>query len=123
MQLCQAILRLLLTLPIFPGEGNYGVVFKGRNKKTGVIGAIKIMDAVLDKEEDIRAELSVLEQFSHHSNIVDFYGSYLKKQELADDQLWIAMEVQLAVVETTMCDCTVQPTTLPYCCSSVWEAQ
>lgn len=69
-------------------------MFKGRNRKTGVIGAIKIMDAVLDKEEDIRAELNVLEQFSHHSNIVDFYGSYLKKQELADDQLWIAMEVR-----------------------------
>ena len=69
------------------------MVFKGRNKRTGVIGAIKIMDAVLDKEEDIRAELSVLEQYSHHDNIVDFYGSFLKKQDPADEQLWIVMEV------------------------------
>ena len=75
------------------GEGNYGVVFKGRNKRTGMIGAIKIMDAVLDKEEDIRAELSVLEQYSHNDNIVDFYGSFLKKQDSADEQLWIVMEV------------------------------
>lgn len=88
------------------GEGNYGVVFKGRNKKTGVIGAIKIMDAVLDKEEDIRAELCVLEQYSHHSNIVDYYGTFLKKQESADEQLWIAMEVRMGW-QSCIVPCTV----------------
>ena len=69
------------------------MVFKGRNKKTGMMGAVKIMDAVVDKEEDIRAELNVFQNFSQHENIVDCYGVYLKRQERADDQLWIVMEV------------------------------
>ena len=53
------------------------------------------MDAVFDKEDDIKAELLVFEKFASHPNVVDFYGSYLKKQESADDQLWIVMEVGL----------------------------
>lgn len=76
------------------GEGNYGVVFKGRNKKTGKIGAVKIIDAVLDKEEDIQAELNVFEKYSAHDNIVECYGLYLKKQDNAIEQLWIVMEVR-----------------------------
>ena len=55
---------------------------------------MKIMDAVLDKEEDIKAELNVFQNHSHHPNIVDFHGAFLKKMALADDQLWIVMEVQ-----------------------------
>ena len=51
------------------------------------------MDAVFDKEDDIKAELLVFEKFASHPNMVDFYGSYLKKQEAAEDQLWIVMEV------------------------------
>ena len=66
------------------GQVKDGVVFKGRIKRTGCLWC---------KEEDIRAELSVLEQYSHHDNIVDFYGSFLKKQDSADEQLWIVMEV------------------------------
>lgn len=52
------------------------------------------MDAVFDKEDDIKAELLVFEKFSSHPNMVDFYGSYLKKQDSAEDQLWIVMEVR-----------------------------
>ena len=51
------------------------------------------MEAVLDKEEDIKAELNVFENHSHHPNIVDFYGAFVRSNKLADDQLWIAMEV------------------------------
>jgi myosin-3 len=75
------------------GEGNYGIVFKGRNRRTGKMSAVKIMDAVLDKEEDIHAELNVFQKYSSHENIVDCYGIYLKKQENAIDQLWIVMEL------------------------------
>lgn len=78
----------------FVGEGNYGVVYKGRNKKSGLIGAVKIMDATLDKEEDILSELNVFLNFSSHENIIECYGIYLKKQEGTNDQLWIVMEVQ-----------------------------
>ena len=51
------------------------------------------MDAIIDKEEDIKAELNVFEKFSSHENIIECYGVYLKKQDNAIEQLWIAMEV------------------------------
>lgn len=90
---CLILLYLTILLPPCKGEGNYGVVFKGRNRKTGRIGAVKIMDAVLDKEEDIQAELNVFQKYSSHDNIVDCYGLYLKTQDNSTDQLWIVMEV------------------------------
>ena len=76
------------------GEGNYGEVFKARNVQTGVVAAVKVMEAILDKEDDIRAELNVFENHSHHPNIVNFYGAFVKKDSIADDQLWIVMEVR-----------------------------
>ena len=76
------------------GEGNYGVVYTGKSRRTGHIRAVKIMDAVFDKEDDIKAELLVFEKYASHPNMVDFYGSYLKKQDSAEDQLWIVMEVR-----------------------------
>ena len=57
------------------------------------MAAVKVMEAVLDKEEDIKAELNVFENHSHHPNIVSFYGAFVKKDPIADDQLWIVMEV------------------------------
>ncbi|XP_064389484.1 myosin-IIIb-like isoform X3 [Halichondria panicea] len=74
------------------GEGNYGEVFKARNVQTGGVAAIKVMEAILDKEDDIRAELNVFENHSHHPNIINFYGAFVKKDSIADDQLWIVME-------------------------------
>lgn len=53
-----------------------------------------MMEVVLDKEEDIKAELNVFQNHSHHPNIVDFYGAFVKKNISADDQLWIVMEVR-----------------------------
>ena len=75
------------------GGGNYGEVFKGRNCKNGEIAAVKIMDAVLDKEEDIRSELNVFENHCNHPNIVKFFGAFVKRDKREDDQLWIVMEV------------------------------
>lgn len=51
------------------------------------------MEAILDKEEDIRAEMNVFDNHSHHPNIVSFFGAYLYKDQQVDDQLWIVMEV------------------------------
>ena len=76
------------------GEGNYGEVFKARNLQTGKIAAAKIMDAVLDKEEDIKAELNVFQKHAHHPNLVDFFGAFVKRDPIADDQIWIVMEVR-----------------------------
>lgn len=76
------------------GGGNYGEVFKGRNCKNGEIAAVKIMDAVLDKEEDIRSELNVFQNHCSHPNIVKFFGAFVKRDKREDDQLWIVMEVK-----------------------------
>ncbi len=53
------------------------------------------MEAVLDKEEDIKAELNVFQNHAHHPNIVNFFGAFVKKDPIADDQLWIVMEVRM----------------------------
>ncbi len=59
----------------------------------GDIVAIKVMEAVLDKEEDIKAELNVFQHHAHHPNIVNFFGAFIKKNEMTDDHIWIVMEV------------------------------
>lgn len=51
------------------------------------------MEANLDKEEDIKAELNVFQNHSEHPNIVSFLGVFLYKNQQADDHLWIVMEV------------------------------
>ena len=51
------------------------------------------MDAVVDKEEDIKSELNVFNNHSRHPNIVNFIGAFLNKDPTVDDQLWIVMEV------------------------------
>ena len=58
------------------------------------------MDAILDKEEDIRAEMNVFQNHSHHPNIVNFLGAYLYKSQQVDDQLWIIMEVYMYIIYT-----------------------
>lgn len=75
------------------GEGNYGEVFKGRNLQTGQIAAVKVMDAVLEKEEDIKAELNVFQHHSAHQNLVKFFGAFVKRDSVAEEQIWIVMEV------------------------------
>ena len=75
------------------GEGNYGQVYKAKSTSSGEIAAVKIMEAVVDKEEDIRSELNVFNNHSSHPNIVNFMGAFLKKDQVVDDQLWIVMEV------------------------------
>lgn len=61
---------------------------------SGETVAVKVMEIALDKEEDIKAELNVFQNHAHHPNIVDFYGAFVKRNELADDHLWIVMEVK-----------------------------
>ena len=53
----------------------------------------QIMEVILDKEEDIRAEMNVFQNHSAHRNIVSFLGAYLYKDQQVDEQLWIVMEV------------------------------
>ena len=74
------------------GEGTYGEVYKARNCKSGEIQAIKVMDDIGEKEDDIRAELEVLKHHSLHPNIASFYGTYLKPGAGGEEQLWLVME-------------------------------
>eukprot|EP01129_Flabellula_baltica_P010714 TRINITY_DN4556_c0_g1_i2.p1 TRINITY_DN4556_c0_g1~~TRINITY_DN4556_c0_g1_i2.p1 ORF type:complete len:309 (+),score=55.96 TRINITY_DN4556_c0_g1_i2:2-928(+) len=69
------------------GKGSFGVVYKGITVGTSEIVAIKVI-SVMDKDamDDIKNELSILQE-SNHRNIVKYYKSYLR----ADD-LWIVME-------------------------------
>ncbi|XP_043931390.1 mitogen-activated protein kinase kinase kinase kinase 2-like isoform X1 [Protopterus annectens] len=69
------------------GSGTYGDVFKARFTKTSDLAAIKIVK--LDPGDDITSiqqEIMMMKD-CHHSNIVSYFGSYLR-----NNKLWICME-------------------------------
>ncbi|CAF95897.1 unnamed protein product, partial [Tetraodon nigroviridis] len=75
------------------GNGTYGQVFKGRHVKTGQLAAIKVMDVTGEEEEEIKAEINMLKNYSQHRNIATYYGAFVKKNPPGvDDQLWLVME-------------------------------
>lgn len=75
------------------GSGTYGQVYKGRHTRTGQLAAIKIMDVTQEEEEEIKLEINVLKNHSHHRNIATYYGAFIhKSQPGQDDKLWLVME-------------------------------
>eukprot|EP00163_Fabomonas_tropica_P008493 TRINITY_DN1820_c0_g1_i3.p2 TRINITY_DN1820_c0_g1~~TRINITY_DN1820_c0_g1_i3.p2 ORF type:complete len:554 (-),score=120.43 TRINITY_DN1820_c0_g1_i3:2107-3768(-) len=70
------------------GKGAFGAVYKGLNKKTQEVVAIKVIDleAAEDDIEDIQKEISVMCQCDSQY-VTRYLGSHI-----TDSQLWIIME-------------------------------
>jgi serine/threonine protein kinase len=69
-------------------EGMFGVVYKGKEIKSGKIVALKVIPLKKDtKIEQIEIEIAMMEKCDH-KNIVKYMGTYMKGQDL-----WIAMEL------------------------------
>ena len=54
-------------------------VWKGKHTKTGQLAAIKVMHVNADEEEEMKLEINVLKNYSHHRNIATYYGAFIKK--------------------------------------------
>ena len=46
-----------------------------------------------EEEEEIKLEINMLKNHSHHRNIATYYGSFVKKMPQGNDnQVWLVME-------------------------------
>ncbi|XP_072360316.1 mitogen-activated protein kinase kinase kinase kinase 3-like isoform X8 [Scyliorhinus torazame] len=69
------------------GSGTYGDVYKARNVNTGELAAIKVIKLEPGEDFAIVQQEIVMMKDCKHSNIVAYFGSYLRR-----DKLWICME-------------------------------
>ncbi|KAM6972475.1 mitogen-activated protein kinase kinase kinase kinase 3 [Aplochiton taeniatus] len=69
------------------GSGTYGDVYKARNVSTGELAAIKVIKLEPGEDFAVVQQEIVMMKDCKHSNIVAYFGSYLRR-----DKLWICME-------------------------------
>ncbi|XP_078412808.1 mitogen-activated protein kinase kinase kinase kinase 3 isoform X11 [Cetorhinus maximus] len=69
------------------GSGTYGDVYKARNVNTGELAAIKVIKLEPGEDFVIVQQEIIMMKDCKHSNIVAYFGSYLRR-----DKLWICME-------------------------------
>lgn len=71
------------------GRGKFGVVYKGYNKQTKQVVAIKVLN--LDTQEDdlneVQQEIAFLTDLKNVPNVTHYYGCFLN-----DTRLWIIMD-------------------------------
>ncbi|XP_041421588.1 traf2 and NCK-interacting protein kinase-like [Xenopus laevis] len=73
------------------GSGGFGVIHKAWHFKEKKEVAIKVIKDLRDNEE-ILAELYVLERVSGHDNFPAFYGAFYLRPSISNEEaLWIAM--------------------------------
>jgi len=58
---------------------------------------VKVLESVHEILEEIEQEYVVLRDHGHHPNLPAFHGLFIHRCSMnaADDQLWIAMEVEI----------------------------
>lgn len=71
------------------GRGKFGVVYKGYNKQTKQVVAIKVLNLDTQEEEvsDVQQEIQFLTELKNVPNVTHYYGSFLN-----DTKLWIIMD-------------------------------
>ncbi|CAH2354704.1 serine/threonine-protein kinase Kic1p [[Candida] railenensis] len=71
------------------GRGKFGVVYKGYNKQTKQVVAIKVLNLDTQDEEvaDVQQEIQFLTELKNVPNVTHYYGSFLN-----DTKLWIIMD-------------------------------
>ncbi|ODV80506.1 Pkinase-domain-containing protein [Suhomyces tanzawaensis NRRL Y-17324] len=71
------------------GRGKFGVVYKGYNKQTKQVVAIKVLNLDTEEDEvaDVQLEIQFLAELKNVPNVTHYYGSFLN-----DTKLWIIMD-------------------------------
>ena len=71
------------------GRGKFGVVYKGYNKQTKQVVAIKVLnlDTQDDEVNEVQQEIAFLTELKTVPNVTHYYGSFLN-----DTRLWIIMD-------------------------------